>query len=185
MSKAIILDRLEIFKKAFIECPELVYVGEKSLREILVDAGFVESLEIIEKLKITLLKYRGITGAGRGLAAPQIGINKRIFITYIGDEFQIYVNPEIVWKSEKENFYRELCMSSGIMSADVKRSEKIKLEWLSEKGEKKLEEFEGFVARLLQHEYGHLDGIVNLDCCEKGSVEFVINNPLDEKLRDK
>ena len=44
-------------------------------------------------------------------------------------------------------------------------------------------EFEGFLARLLQHEYDHLEGIINLDICKSGTIEFVTTSPADEKLR--
>lgn len=178
-----ILEKLEVFKEAMAACPELVYVGEKSLREKSEEVELSEGLEIAEKLKSVLLQFRKVTGLGRGVAAPQIGINKAVFVTYVGDTFQTYINPKILEKSESKNFYRELCMSSGIMSADVKRSENIKLEWADENGVRQTQDFDTFQARLLQHEYDHLLGIVNLDCCIPGSIEFVIKNPLEEKLR--
>lgn len=185
MNNQIIKEKVDIFQKAMEACPELVYVGQKSLREKSEDVSVEDALEIAEKLKSVLLRYRELTGLGRGIAAPQIGINKKIFVTYVDDKFQIYINPRIIEKSESQNFLRELCMSSGIMSADVKRSEKIKLEWTDENGEKHEKEFGAFLARLLQHEYDHLSGVVNLDCCVPGSVEFVITNPKDEKLRSE
>ncbi len=179
-----ILERLEIFRKAMEACPELLYVGQKSLREKSCEVDLAEATQIVDKLKETLLKYRGIVGAGRGLAAPQLGINQKVFVTYVGDIFQVYINPNILEKSEKQNIYRELCMSSGVMSADVIRSEKIKLEWIDENRQKQIQDFDGFLARLLQHEYGHLEGILNIDCCVSGSIEFTIKNPLEEKIRE-
>ncbi len=179
----IIKSKIEIFNKACESCPELIYVGEKSLREKSTDVTIPEALDIVEKLKETLLNYRNATGLGRGIAAPQIGINKRVFVTYVEDRFQIYINPKIIEQSVTQNLFRELCMSSGLFWADVKRSEKIKLSWTDETGTEKTDEFESFFARLLQHEYDHLEGIVNLDVCKSGTIEFVTTSPADEKLR--
>lgn len=69
-------------------------------------------------------------------------------------------------------------------SADVKRPESITVKYANEEGTELEEKCEGFLARLLQHEYDHLEGIVNLDKAEPASIEFQLNNPLDEKLRD-
>lgn len=149
------------------------------------EVDLVEALEIAEKLKTVILNFREVTGLGRGIAAPQIGINKKVFVTYVEDKFQIYINPKILEKSEKKNFFRELCMSSGLIWADVKRSQKINLSWTDENGEKQEKEFEGFLARLLQHEFDHLLGVVNLDVCEKGTEEFVLTDPKLETLRDE
>ena len=189
MQNGIIQKNIEVFGRILKGVPELVYVGEKSLREnseVVVfenESEFNECLTVVEKLKGVLLKYREITNLGRGVAAPQIGVNKKVFITYVGDAFQIYINPEILEYSDSKNFYRELCMSSTVMSADVKRSETIKLRWIDENKAEQTKEFSGFEARLLQHEYDHLLGIVNLDCCEKGSIEFVVKSPFEEKIR--
>ena len=76
-------------------------------------------------------------------------------------------------------------MSSTMLRADVRRSKKITLAWVDENGKKQKKEFDGFLARLLQHEYYHLKGVVNLDLAEKGTIDFLTTNPLEEKLRDE
>lgn len=177
--------RVEIFQKAMEACPLLVYAGEKSLRQPSTEVGHDEAMQLAEKLKSTLLDYRSVTGLGRGVAAPQIGINKKVFVTYVDDKFEVFINPQILEVSKEKNLLRELCMSSGVFCADIKRSRKVKLSWTNQFGEKCEKEFDGFWARLIQHEYDHLEGILNLDVCEKGSIEFVVNNPKDEKLRDE
>lgn len=176
-------EKIKMFQKSSGTCPEIVYVGNKVLREKAKNTNLKEGLEVAEKLKSTLLRYRKITGSGRGLAAPQIGVPKKVFVTYVEDKFWVFINPKILKKSRTKNFLRELCMSSGLFWGDVKRSEKIKMEWTDENGVKLEKEFDGFMARLLQHEYDHLDGIVNLDICERGTIEFALSDPKLEKLR--
>lgn len=183
MQNQIINLKVELFKQAITGCPLLVYAGHKNLREKSVEVSINEALEIAEKLKETLLNYRKVTGLGRGIAGTQIGINKRVFITYVEDKFQVYINPKIIEKSDTQNLFKELCMSSGLLWGDVKRPEKIKLTWTEETGNEQTKEFDGFIARLLQHEYDHLEGIINLDICKSGTMEFVTTNPADEKLK--
>jgi peptide deformylase len=173
----------ERFSKILEECPELVYIGGPVLRSKTEEVGLEEGLEIAERLKKVLRVYRGITGIGRGLAAPQVGLSKAVFVTYVGDVFKTYLNPKILIQSEGMNFYRESCLSCGYLSVDVKRPESIEIKYLNEAGELIHEKADSFLARLLQHEYDHLEGIVNIDKAEPASIEFAINDPLKEELR--
>jgi peptide deformylase len=172
------------FEKILEECPSLTFVGDRILHQKTVDATLQEGIEIAEKLKAVLTKYRKIVGYGRGLAAPQIGENKSVFITYANDQFQIYINPKITARSAESNFYREGCLSCGYIWAVVKRPVSISLEFVNEQGESKIIEADNFLARLLQHEYDHLEGIVNIDIAEPNSIEFMVSDPLEEKLCD-
>ena len=133
--------RLETFSKAMESCPLLVYAGSNNLREKSVEVSLGEGLEIVEKLKETILNYRKVTGLGRGIAGNQIGFNKRVFVTYVDNVFQVYINAKMIEKSEKQNLFRELCMSSGLLWGDVKRPEKIKLNWIDETGTEHTQEF--------------------------------------------
>lgn len=84
------------------------------------------------------------------------------------DVFETFINPVIVQKTESTNFYRELCISVGILGADVERSDWIVLEWTDEFGILHREKFDGFKARLYQHEEAHLRGRLNLDDARDG-----------------
>lgn len=172
----------ELFLKILKECPEITYIGQEVLRKPTAEVSLEEGVVIAAKLQATLLRFRRITGLGRGLAAPQIGIGKRVFVTFMNDEFQTFINPKLVKVSKDMNFLRESCISSHLLCADVKRPKSITLSWMNEKGESKTEDFTDFPARLLQHEHDHLEGLVNLDVCEKASIEFVKSSPRDEKL---
>ena len=175
----------ENFQKILDECPALTFIGNKVLREKTNEVSLNEGLSIAENLKNVLLKYRSIAGYGRGLAAPQIGENKSVFVTYTDNQFQVYINSKITKKSEDFNFYREGCLSCGYIWADVKRSKAITLEYLNENGEIKSINADGFLARLLQHEYDHIEGVMNIDIADQGSIEFMIDDPLKEQLRDE
>ncbi len=172
------------FKKILEECPEVVYVGDRILRQKTMEVTLEEGLEIGNKLKIVLEKYRTVTGFGRGLAAPQIGESKSVFVTFVNDVHKIYINSKIIHTSEKSNLYRETCLSCGFVSVDVKRPESVTVEYLDENGVTKTEEADSFLARLLQHEYDHLNGIVNLDRAEPASIELMTSDPLKEELRE-
>ena len=100
-----------------------------------------------------------------GLAAPQIGISKRIIAVDLaahgkGDvgDLQIFINPEIVWKSEAEEEWYEGCWSTDRVCGIVSRPEKIKVHAYTEDGEEIEREFVGYTARIFQHEIDHLDG---------------------------
>ena len=181
-----VIDLAKDFVKVAEEFPEIVFVGDHVLRERAEELELYKAGgEIGERLGEVLVRYREEFDVGRGLAAPQIGISKRVFVTFLDDKVQIYINPEIVRQSEKTNYCRELCLSSGIMSAGVERPESITMKWLDQNGEEHKQEFDGFLARLMQHEFDHLEGVVNLDKAVEGSIEMAIFNPLEEKLRDK
>lgn len=166
------------------EVLELKFFGETPLHSVGKDVSVEEGCEIAQKLTEVLLKYRKITGLGRGIAAPQIGLQKNVFITYINDEVQTYINPVITKKSKETNFYRELCMSSSLIWSDVERPEKITIEWTDQNNKRNKEEFDGFMARLLQHENDHLMGCICLDKAIPGTIGFVNSDPLKEEIRN-
>jgi peptide deformylase len=179
-----IRQRVEMFKTILDRIPDIRYAGDPILRQMTHLATQEEGVGIAERMRSVLLKYRKVTGWGRGLAAPQIGENKSVFITFVDDRFDVFINPRIVEQSDKTNFYKELCMSAGIMAADVERPDWIVMEWDDEKDEKRSERFDGFKARLYQHEEAHLRGRLNLDDAALGGIEFVTFDPLKEQIRE-
>lgn len=178
------IDKIQTFKMVLEQIPEIRYAGHPILREPTSTVSFQDGLAIAQRLEGTLLKYRKITGWGRGLAAPQIGEDKSVFITYIDNKIEIFINPKIAEKSDKTNFYKELCMSAGILAADVERPEWIILEWIDENNTQHSEKFDGFRARLYQHEEAHLRGHLNLDDAAPGGIQFIDFDPLKEQLRN-
>ena len=177
--------KVQSFLEILDKFPEVKYMGDSILRQATREVSISEGIEIGKKLGDILMRYRKEAGYGRGFAAPQIGENKSVFVTFLDDKIQIFINPKIIEKSVKTNFYRELCLSSGIIAADVERAESIVLEWINENGKKRTEKFDGVLARLYQHEEAHLQGKLNIDESAAGGIEFMILDPLKETLRDK
>lgn len=102
---------------------------------------------------------------GIGLAAPQVGLSKRLFVIDVSNslnEPQWFINPKIVDK-QGECESREGCLSLPGIYIDVKRAEKITVEYQDEKGHPVSLTAEGLTARAIQHEYDHLEGIVLLE----------------------
>lgn len=97
---------------------------------------------------------------GVGLAGPQIGIAKRIFVMCEPDgEPRCIVNPEILEKSGSE-LGEEGCLSMPRVYAQVPRATRLKLRGLDETGAEVEFEAAGFAARIIQHEYDHLEGVL-------------------------
>lgn len=101
-----------------------------------------------------------------GLAAPQIGVSKRVIIAGINavglgeqPELRAFINPTIVNKSTDMEKGREACYSTSRVCGIVERSKKVTVEAFDRDGHKVIETYEGFPARVFQHEIDHLDGI--------------------------
>ncbi len=110
---------------------------------------------------------------GVGLAAPQIGLAIRMFvidITPYADEDpayaefkKVFINPEIYWESDEEVSMGEGCLSLPGLNEDVYRPERVRMRWLDEDFNEHDEELGDFAARVVQHEYDHLEGTVFTD----------------------
>lgn len=178
-----IKERVATFNRVLNEIPEIRYIGDPLLREQAKVVEIAEGKKIGDQLGEILLRYREITGVGRGLAAPQIGLNKTVFVTFVDGKLQTFLNPVIIEQSQETNYYKELCLSSGIMAADVERPEWIIMEWMDVEGNSHREKIEGFLARLYQHEEAHLRGKINLDEAAPQGIELATFDPLKERLR--
>ncbi len=104
---------------------------------------------------------------GVGLAAPQIGILKRVIVMDVGDEHGLIelINPEIIEK-DGEQFGPEGCLSIPGLRGDVRRAERVKVKGLNRNGEEIVIEGRELLARCIQHEVDHLDGILYTDLAE-------------------
>lgn len=111
---------------------------------------------------------------GVGLAAPQVGINKRLMVfNPEGDakawlQEVVLVNPVIVGKSKPTAVEGEGCLSFPQMGGEVRRHEWVKVEATRLNGKKFKVKFEGWKARIFQHEFDHLDGVLYIDRLESG-----------------
>ena len=108
---------------------------------------------------------------GIGLAAPQIGKSIRMFIAdaspledeEIGDWKQVFINPEILEEFGDDWTFEEGCLSIPNIREDVIRPEKLKIHYFDENWNEFTKEFEGMKARIIQHEFDHIDGILFTD----------------------
>ena len=101
---------------------------------------------------------------GIGLAAPQIGDNRRIFVCSIDDKDPlVFINPEIIETSLETSVYEEGCLSLPGIYADVERPERVKVQAWNIKGRPFKVEVEGLLATCIQHELDHLNGVLFVD----------------------
>ena len=125
--------------------------------------------------------YETMYGAfGVGLAAPQIGLPIRLFIvdtepfsedevltaeeqSFLKDFKQTFINPKIIKEEGDEWAFTEGCLSIPEIREDVFRQPKITIEFFDENFKKHTKEYEGLVARVIQHEYDHIEGILFTD----------------------
>ena len=105
---------------------------------------------------------------GVGLAAPQIGVTKRVIVVDVGKAEEDRVpyrmaNPELVWTSDKRSVYEEGCLSLPEHYADVERPEWIRVKYIDENNTEQELEANGLLATCIQHEMDHLDGVLFVD----------------------
>lgn len=112
---------------------------------------------LFNKMLYTMRYFKGI-----GLAAPQVGLSKRIIVVEIEDNVVKLANPKIISKKGKDKMV-EGCLSLPDTNVDVKRAYDVTVAGLNEKGEKIEINAKGLLARVIQHEIDHLDGKLIVD----------------------
>lgn len=116
-------------------------------------------LTLIEDMVDTMFEANGV-----GLAAPQVGVLKRIFVIDIGDEngTMVFINPEIL-ETKGTQCDEEGCLSIPGESNPVERPNYVKIKAFNEKGEEFILEGEELLARAILHENDHLNGVLYVD----------------------
>jgi peptide deformylase len=126
---------------------------------------------LIERMRLAL----AATGGGVGIAAPQVGINRRVVLVQRFDKpnapVEYFINPKIIWRSELLNKGPEGDLSIENFRGDFYRSYSIRLEYYDLDNKKHDEMVEGFTAVIFQHEIDHLSGILIPDKLEKEKNE--------------
>jgi peptide deformylase len=103
-------------------------------------------------------------GKGVGLAGPQIGFMKRMFVIHVdGDVPRVFINPSITATSPEVVKYEEGCLSIPGVWADVIRARSLEIQAWNEKGRPFTMEVDGILARVILHEYDHLEGVLFID----------------------
>ena len=146
---------------------DVVKLGEESLRQKSVPVEEVndEIRQLAEDMFETMIEYEGV-----GLAAPQIGKNIRMFVLIADDDGRrVFINPQIIKTSEEVGDYDEGCLSIPQVYETISRPVEVTVQALNEKGRPFTLEADGLLARIIQHEYDHLDGILYID---RGDKDF-------------
>lgn len=138
---------------------QIRYIGDPILRKT-----SRKVTEVNERIKILLddMIDTMYENEGVGLAAPQVGVLRRVVVIDIGEGPIKLVNPEII-EEEGENIDVEGCLSVPNRAGTVKRPERVKVKYLDEYGEEKTIEGIGLLAKALCHEIDHLNGILFID----------------------
>ena len=121
-----------------------------------------ELRQTVDDLRDTLVDFRSRHGFGRGIAAPQIGVTKKIIFMNIDAEVALF-NPEIVKRSRKLMTLWDDCFSFPDILVKVNRYTKISVRYQDASGAKQLLEAEGALSELLQHEIDHINGTLAVD----------------------
>lgn len=122
-------------------------------------------LRLLDNMKDTMYAFDGV-----GLAAPQIGVSKRVVVVDTGEKYYELINPEIIY-TEGEQTGQEGCLSVPGLVGIVKRAQKVTLKALDRHGEEVTVDAEDLLARAFQHELDHLDGILFPDIAESVAKE--------------
>ena len=123
-------------------------------------------------------------GKGIGLAGPQIGRMERIFAVHIeGDTPRVFINPSIIETSPEMVKYEEGCLSIPGLYADVVRPQAIKIQAWNENGRPFILEVTGLLARVILHEYDHLEGMLFIDRIPEQRRERLVAKYEKDSLR--
>lgn len=138
---------------------KVVLTGDPVLRRIAHPVKEVNEniKKLMNNMAETMYHAKGV-----GLAAPQVGISKRVIVVDIGEGLFKLVNPEIVASSGIQDG-AEGCLSLPDVVGNVKRSERVTVKALDENGDEVTIEATGYLARAFQHEIDHLNGIIFTD----------------------
>lgn len=117
-------------------------------------------IKLLDNMRDTMYAYKGV-----GLAAPQIGVSKRVIVVDVGEGLIEMINP-VIMETRGEMVDIEGCLSLPDLVGEVKRAAVVRVKGLNRAGEEIEIKAEGFAARAFQHEIDHLDGILFIDLAE-------------------
>jgi len=121
-----------------------------------------ETKDLIGDLAATLDSFREQNGFGRGIAAPQIGVQRRMIFLNVGESFPL-INPTITRASREMMELWDDCFSIPNLMIRVRRHAEVEVGYTDDHGEQRVMKAEGALSELLQHEIDHLDGILATD----------------------
>lgn len=177
----------------------IVGYGDPVLRKVGEDISkdYPNLPELINNMYETMYSAHGV-----GLAAPQVGLPIRLFvvdaapfaemednteeeIAFLSKFKRTFINANILKEEGEEWTFNEGCLSIPDIHEPVKRKEKITIEYYDENFEKHVDEFDGLAARVIQHEYDHIEGVLFTDkipSLKKKLISKKLNNILEGKI---
>ena len=141
---------------------EILILGNPKLYEISTDITEADVPQIsgwITDLHDTLMEYRKVYGAGRAVAAPQIGVQKRLLYMFDKRPY-VFINPVLTFPDTEKYELMDDCMSFPGLIVRVSRYRRAEIRYLDADLQPQKMQLEGDYSELLQHEYDHLDGIL-------------------------
>lgn len=127
-----------------------------------------KTMKLLKDMEDSMIATNGV-----GIAAPQIGVNTRVAHITLGKKRVTFpiINPEILERSEETTVETEGCLSLPKKWGPVERADWVLLRFTNDKGEDRIMRFEGFEARIVQHEVDHLNGMLFVDHVPEGKLE--------------
>lgn len=172
-----------------VDIPMHVYQVDNPLEKQVLKQRCEEVLPTDENLKYLIARmYKTVQHdekPGVGIAAPQVGINRRVFLVQRMDKqdepFEFFINPEIIWYSKILRKGDEGCLSIAETYGEVHRSLAIHITYYDLSGEHFQEVVEGFTAVIMQHEFDHLEGVLFTDrMAEQENNQYYNASPTSE-----
>lgn len=140
---------------------EIITLGNELLRKVALPIPDIDgAIATLAKDMIETMRV----GRGVGLAGPQVGLPQRIFVVQVeGDSPRVFINPSLLQTSEELSSYEEGCLSIPGTYADVSRPAEVRIQAWNERGRPFTLDADGFLARVILHEYDHLEGTLFID----------------------
>jgi peptide deformylase len=165
---------------------DIIILPDKRLRLVseAAEASDPDLRPLIDDMFETMYEAPGI-----GLAAIQVGVPKRVVVMDLAKkddpkEPRVFVNPEVVWRSEEKSTYEEGCLSIPEFYEDVERPAVVRVKYLDASGAAQEVEASGLLATCLQHEIDHLNGVLFIDYISKLKRDMVIKKFTKAAKRD-
>lgn len=160
--------------------PEIVKLGTPILRQVAQPIARItpDIRALAERMTETMKKAHGL-----GLAAPQVGISVRLFVYDVGDGVKVVINPQLLELSG-EQLGPEGCLSIPGLLGDVTRANELRLKAFDVRGRAFSHKVSELEARVIQHEYDHLDGVLFFDKAVPETLEWSWGSDDDEDDED-
>ena len=168
---------------------EIAQLGQQALRQVAVEVpakkiALQPFQQFLDEMMVTLREAKGA-----GLAAPQVFVNLRVFLAAVAPpaneddlpEIETFINPQITPLTDEFARAWEGCLSFPELLVLVPRYRAVRIEYLNAEGKPSVRELQGFPARVVQHEYDHLEGVLTIDRAAT-TLDIIKGSEIDDVL---